>query len=167
MTNQEADRVYSELIGILADTRLSWVANQVEARTTLGKLEEKKITVFEPDETGESAVVFSPTPRMRKATVTSSVDYSGKEKLGLLLDAVERATTEAASIEDELAKLIAAEFPSELSPNAEATAEFIFKDPSNRQRDIVSNVGHRAELHKVIRRLSPLIDKVRIEINAS
>jgi hypothetical protein len=165
MNDSEAERIYETLMREIGATQLRWVAEEIQEQIAIGNLEEKKITIIETDDQ-EQGYAFPSQSRSRKATVTGSIEFAGKEKLRLLLSALHRATAESASIEDRLAGLISADFPKELREDAWSIAEFSFQDQTDREKIFISTVASRSSLLNSVKDLAPLIEELQGEINA-
>src|SRR5712692_7329443 len=54
VTDQDYERIYQELVGILEKNNLMWVADQVEEQIHIGKLDNIKIKTFKTLLTNES-----------------------------------------------------------------------------------------------------------------
>ena len=95
MDEIEYAKVYQELAAILNEFNLGWVAQQVADTVEIGKtIEERSLK--------------------RKTPLLKIVDYTSKEQLLMLIDAVEQATVHTSEMEDEIAYFLKVE--SESSP---------------------------------------------------
>src|SRR4051794_3740366 len=99
ITDSEVDKVYDTLRGTLQETGFSWVAAQVAREIRLGKTESKKIRTTERDEP-EEFLLDNPIRTGKPEMFTSSVEYTPKERLELLLAALEHASIEVAEVHD-------------------------------------------------------------------
>jgi len=95
MDEIEYARVYQELAAILNEFNLGWVAQQVADTVEIGKTIEER------------------SPK-RKTPLLKIENYTAKEQLLLLIDAIEQATVNTSEIEDEIAYFLKVE--SETSP---------------------------------------------------
>lgn len=103
MNDQECTQVYEQLISILNQNKLGWVAAQVEEQVRLGKTVKKEIETlkeshgeFELFTTDEYPRSFKKGP---KATFPITVEYQPSERLKLLLDAIEHVAINTADME--------------------------------------------------------------------
>jgi hypothetical protein len=76
MTNEEADRMYQQLLQSLESIRLHWVAEQVREEVSLGKLELKRVRVFETD-AAELAIGISTVPSRPQRAFPKELGTSG------------------------------------------------------------------------------------------
>jgi hypothetical protein len=86
VNDEEADRLYTRLLRMLGDRQLRWVAEQVSEEVALGRTFSKTVPVLDSQESPEGS-----RPRRRKTKFVSTVQYTPKERLSLLLDAIDRA----------------------------------------------------------------------------
>ncbi|WP_341734941.1 hypothetical protein [Microcoleus sp. EPA2] len=95
MDDIEYARVYQEMAAMLDEFNLGWVAQQVADNVEIGKtIEERSLK--------------------RKTPLLKIEDYTPKEQLLMLIDAVEQATVHTSEMEDEIAYFLKVE--SETSP---------------------------------------------------
>ncbi|MEK0181830.1 MAG: hypothetical protein EAZ98_16240 [Oscillatoriales cyanobacterium] len=95
MDDIEYARVYQQLAAMLDEFNLGWVAQQVADNVEIGKtIEERSLK--------------------RKTPLLKIEDYTPKEQLLMLIDAVEQATVHTSEMEDEIAYFLKVE--SETSP---------------------------------------------------
>lgn len=95
MDEIEYARIYQELAAILNELNLGWVAQQVADTVEIGKtIQERSLK--------------------RKTPLLKIEDYTAKEQLLLLTDAIEQATVNTSEMEDEIAYFLKVE--SETSP---------------------------------------------------
>lgn len=95
MDDIEYARLYQELAAMLQEFNLGWVAQQVADNVEIGKtIEERSLK--------------------RKTPLLKIEDYTPKEQLLMLIDAVEQATVHTSEMEDEIAYFLKVE--SETSP---------------------------------------------------
>ena len=95
MDEIEYAKLYQELAAILNEFNLGWVVQQVADTVEIGKvIEERSLK--------------------RKTPLLKIEDYTAKEQLLLLIDAVEQATVNTSEMEDEIAYFLKVE--SETSP---------------------------------------------------
>ena len=95
LLDQQAEAVHEELTDLLADAGWGWVVGQVLDEIRLGKIEAKRVRVSELSLDDEYLVSRLPEkPRAKSEIFTHTVPYSPREKLGLLVKAMERSTIE-------------------------------------------------------------------------
>lgn len=173
MIEAEAQKTYEALLHIVRETRgLGWVADQAEQLVSFGHLEERQISTVSrrPDEAAPAS--FSGTRgwtqrrSSRTAAYTESIQFTGREKLLILLDAVSSATVGAAAIEQEVAALASEGFPVELTHNSEPTAELSFLDDGS-ERESVSTAAGRSAAVEPLKKLQGLIDELRAAADAT
>lgn len=175
MNEAEAQRTYDALLSIVRETKgLAWVSVQVHQLASFGRLEVRQVQTVAGKSDGDGLVLRQAVPvthaethrrPRRTAAYTESVQYSGREKLLLLLDAVSRATVGAASIEQEVAALASEGFPVDLAREAMPTAELSFIDES--EQESVSTAEGRAAAAEPLKKLQGLIDELRAAADAA
>jgi hypothetical protein len=108
MTEEESIGAYTELSHILEQLQLSWIIHQVEELVRLGKPVPKRVKTFkesseEPllsllNESDYGLTRFKPGAA---AELTEVVAYTPKERLLLLIDAIEQAVVNTSQMEAE------------------------------------------------------------------
>ena len=103
MDGKEFNEVYDFLVDTLKQKGLRWVATQVTEQVKLGKTVEKEIETFKEfrDKSIEQIDYLSEIPLKKgpKATFPITEEYSQKEKLILLIDAIEQAVVNTSEME--------------------------------------------------------------------
>jgi hypothetical protein len=106
MDDKEIDRLYEDLSTMIDQLKMGWVRTQVNEQIRLGKIEDEEIKVLRhkraPKKVAHSAIFtgeFQPGP---KESFLRTVEYDSRERLLLLIDAVEQAIANTAEMEQEL-----------------------------------------------------------------
>lgn len=93
MTAEKCLQLYDEFVRLLREHRFDWVVAEVEEQIRLGKTAEERIVVSE-----EFALEITPEADTRRARgrpgrtrFLKCVDYTARERLLLIIDAVEHA----------------------------------------------------------------------------
>lgn len=115
MNDDERNEVFNTLINILNDQGLGWVVNQVHEQIRLGKTEEREIKTLRESRQGPS--LFDPDDYRSQlkpgplAKFPVAVDYNPKERLQLLIDAIEQSVVHTAQMEEDLITYFETEIP--------------------------------------------------------
>lgn len=116
MTTEECNIVYDTLVDILNKSELGWIVSQVEDQLRIGKTVEKEITTLTEGRSRNALLGFEEyREHLRsgpKATFPVTIDYDSKEKLSLLVDAVEQAVVDTAEMEKHILDFFGEELPS-------------------------------------------------------
>jgi|GEM_PF-6423024 len=106
MNDQECLRAYETLGTILSENGLVWIISQVEEQIRLGKTVEREIeTLKDVRETGlqSSSSSLSNLKKGPRAKFPVTESYSSPEQLKVMIDAIERAVLDSATMENHLA----------------------------------------------------------------
>jgi hypothetical protein len=111
MTEEQCAESYNFLINLLRDLNFSWVIQQVEAAIRVGLLIEKPIREISPGHTAEGVgfEVIEPTEpqhRGRSKSIIQRVEYSDRERLQILIDAIEHAILYTTDLQEATLKLM-------------------------------------------------------------
>ena len=93
MTDAEATQVFALLTETLREAKLAWIAEQADASISQGILSSKSIRELGVHADDVPYLVASEKSRPAK-TLVIAVEYSPKQKLNLLVEAIERGTVE-------------------------------------------------------------------------
>jgi hypothetical protein len=96
MTESEAQETFLALITAMERSRLLWVIEQVRQEISLGKTSSKTLSVS-PEEFG-----ILPRPRKQRVKFLSTEEYSHKEQVLLVLDAIEQTVVASAEMQNEI-----------------------------------------------------------------
>jgi len=102
MTDQECDTVFAELVKFLNANGMDWIAEAVSLEIEEGKEVEKLVDYF--DEVFSS---LNRRPLLKKSgtkKITTYDEYNPKEKLRLLIDAIENIAVDTAFMEEAIIK---------------------------------------------------------------
>jgi hypothetical protein len=107
----ECTVVYDHLVDYLQDNSLTWVVDQINDTLALGKISTKKVKPFRdlaekgsrPPSTYEQTHMLTSVgyslPVGSETELTASLDYSPRERLALLIQAIETAVMETVAME--------------------------------------------------------------------
>lgn len=100
-TDNEINQMYDALVSALRGLRLDWVIEEVEAQVALGRLSVKKVRPAEfkarfEDRHNQENYVNKPKGQSLKFVV--SEEYTPRERLMILLDAVESAVVQTVEV---------------------------------------------------------------------
>ena len=153
MKDKECDQIFEYLKEKLMAIKLSWIVEQVEEDIRIGKLSEEK-----PD-SRKSIFDFPFDKNINKKSkhkMPHIIEYSAKDKLNLLLNAIEQAMVNIPLIEMNLLQ----SFNDYLNKSISIT--FHSEDPNIRSFDIVEIDAHiNTDLGK---RFKELLDILSVEI---
>jgi hypothetical protein len=112
MTEEQCAEAYDILANLLRRSNLAWVMDQVDADVRVGKLIEKPIREISDRHTaGSIAFELVEAPELqrrgRSGSIRQRVEYSNRERLQLLVEAIEYAVLHTADLEEAALKLIA------------------------------------------------------------
>src|SRR3990172_6810157 len=160
MNEQECTQVYEQLINILNQSKLGWVAAQVEEQVRLGKTVKKEIEtlkeshgVFDLFTADENPRSFKKGP---KATFPVTVKYQSSECLKLLLDAIEHVAVNTADMENHVVNCFGSEMGNWLGISFESE-EIDVAPISIDKQTVISRLENA-------KRLKELLNTLRIEI---
>ena len=100
MTDEQADEIYVGVITNLREERLDWIVSEVEVAVRAGK------TVAFPIANDESAVNRAQGKRALPAIGHQQRTFTAKERLLLLLDAVDSGVCSPITMESDLVKVL-------------------------------------------------------------
>jgi hypothetical protein len=111
MTEEQCAECYNFLINLLRDLNFSWVVQQVEAAIRVGSLSEKPIREISAGHAVEGIgfEVIEPTEpqrRGRSKSIIQRVEYSDRERLRILIGAVEHAIVHTTDLQEATLKLL-------------------------------------------------------------
>jgi hypothetical protein len=112
MTEEQCAETYDILADLLRRSNLAWVMDQVDADVRVGKLIEKPIREISARHTARNIafeLVDAPEPqrRGRSGSIRHRVEYSNRERLQVLIEAIEHAVIHTADLEEAALKLMA------------------------------------------------------------
>ena len=98
MTDNEAIEVLERLRDMLLNRKLAWVLEQVSEEIHAGRLTTKPVKLSNPPPLWRDGSAAADERRHRSSTATfpATIEYSGKERLGLLIDAIEQGVVKLA-----------------------------------------------------------------------
>lgn len=160
MTNEEAEVAFAELTRILNGQGLGWLVDSVRDDIQLGSLGEINQSDISANEFKSASESLQPSYRraIRKSTnFLVRKDYSPKEQLILLVDAIEDIVVQANACEDavltyfkETGGPLVISFLSETQPGQPNVSE-------------VAEIGSRSD---AVRKLSALLHELKGEVNS-
>lgn len=113
MEDKECKEVYNKLVDVLNQEGLQWVTTEVADQIRLGKTVEKEIDTLKESSFRQGVLAYDQggdrLKRGPKATFPITVDYSKKEALFLLIDAIEHVVVNTAEMENQLFNTLAKE----------------------------------------------------------
>ena len=109
MPERDLDQAYSIILEALRAHGLSWVAAQVQDQVRAGKPTTRMVAPRPAAVTGLFADELSQPRSPRRERLAATEPYSPKERLGLALDALERAVIQTGDMEEEVMKFFATE----------------------------------------------------------
>lgn len=100
MTDEKCLQLYNEFVQLLREHRFDWVVEEVEGQLRLGKTAEERIVVSEEFALESSPEADAPPARGRPARTRflKRVDYTARERLLLIIGAVEHAVLDVGEI---------------------------------------------------------------------
>jgi len=130
MTEEQCAETYDLLANLLRRSNLEWVMDQVDADVRVGKLVEKSIREISTRHTERSVAfelieTFEPQRRVRSGSIRQRVEYSNRERLLVLIEAIEHAVLHTAELEEATLKLMA---------NTHASLQIVFDPDGSNER---------------------------------
>jgi hypothetical protein len=163
MNDQECDEVYEFLLAALTKSGLEWVSDQVVDQVHLGKTVEIEVETLREIRPAESLFTsFGPDQNLfhlrkgPRATFPITIEYRPKERVLLLIDAINQAIVNTAEMESILTEY----FDSEVGH--EMTVEFD-SDEADSARAVVSHQGASLRI-ATSQKLKGLLEELRNEI---
>jgi hypothetical protein len=104
MTEDEAATIFRELAALLQKHDLQWVVTETLDQVRLGRTSRESISIEPFESSAELSLpeaAHATKRRARKELLTKTVPYSKVERLGLLLDGIERATIHPLEMESD------------------------------------------------------------------
>lgn len=161
MNNQECNKAYETLVRVLNRNGLEWITAQVGEQVRIGKTIQRKIETLE-EVRGPSLFNVADYPgRLKKgpkATFPVTVDYEPPERLRLLIDAVEQAVVNTASMECHLSDYF------ETEGQGWQGIRFYADEPASEPKSLDKRSA--ASRLKNSRKLKGLLDLLRREISS-
>jgi hypothetical protein len=161
MNDKECDEVYQRLTDMVNQIGLEWVIAQVAEQIRLWKTVEKEIETLRETRTERTLFTVneyrSEFRKGPKATFPVTVEYSSRERLSLLIDAIEQAVVNTADMEHHLLN-----FFDKATEKWDGVIQFYSEEPDIRPRSIDKRVS--ASRLESSRRLRQLLDNLRQEI---
>jgi hypothetical protein len=161
LTESEALIAYDELREAITEAGFSWVAEEVDSEVRLGMTEAKRIRTSERD-TPEEFLLSSVGRYTKPATFTGSVEYNARQRLGLLVDAIERASLDVADLHAATVHILLD--GSARQPARDNLRQIVFVDPVTAETRESSTPETRAKLSSATAALQPLLSELREEI---
>src|SRR5262249_1302237 len=161
MTEEQGAETYDLLANLLRRSNLEWVMDQVDADVRVGKLVEKSIREISTNHTERTSSfdrieTFEPQSRVSSGAIRQRVEYSNRERLLVLIEAIAHAVLHTAELEEATLKLMA---------NTHASLQIVFEpDGSNErpfsvdQADTSSRQQFRNDLRQALNQLKARID---------
>jgi hypothetical protein len=143
------DNLYKAIVKILMIEKMEWIIQEIETKSQAGK-----ITILTPEEVKD-------LPKGKKQR-TFSTDYTPKERLILLIDAIEYVITNNTEMEKEILQFFSSQTPTQLSRKAKAIHFSAEEGDDNvtiidKQR-VIQHQDHVHKLKEIINRLRGLIN---------
>lgn len=100
MTDEKCLQLYNEFVQLLREHHFDWVVAEVEGQLRLGKTAEERIVVSEEFalETSPQAPARRARGRPARTRFLKRVDYTARERLLLIIEAVEHAVLDVGEI---------------------------------------------------------------------
>jgi hypothetical protein len=161
ITDSEALNLYENLRRLLTEIKFEWVVAEVDSEVRLGKTETTRIRTFDTDVPSELLELTD--VRYGKPTrFTRTIEYTPRERLTLLIDAVERASVDVAELHEAAISTLA-ESASITRPQR-SISEISFVDPISGETRESSTAEARRKLSLAAANLRPLLQEIRQEL---
>jgi len=157
MTNEECRTAYEALLGYLRMHKMGWLADTIEADVAEGKDEEKRVNTFRQVIDSDGSV-GAPLPSRSAVRFIHIMDYTGKEKLAIAIDAIEATVVETAFMERDFFRTLTpstGEAPVGNAPDAVAFSSDRIQQPSHRftRSDVPDRVQSAEKLQTLLSEL--------------
>jgi hypothetical protein len=161
MNDQECIHVFQQLIKIINDNGLGWVAEQVSEQIRIGKTIQREIETLKE---GKGLPLFSTVDdysskliKGPRVTFPVTVEYQPNERLELLINAVRQTIVDTADMEHYLVSFL------EKNDDAPARIQFYLDEPNSEPKSIGAETI--AIRHESSKRLNGLLESLQKEIN--
>jgi len=161
MNDQECNQAYESMVGILNQNGLEWVTAQVAEQIRIGKTIQREIETLQEVRGRGLFTVADYSSQLKKgpkATFPVTVDYEPPERLRLLIDAVEQAVVNTASMEHHLSEYF------EREGRDWQGIRFYADEPASEPKSLDKRSG--ASRFENSRKLKELLDALRQEISS-
>ncbi|SRR6266496_2152420 len=160
MTDEKAVEAFHKLSDMLRGAAMEWILTEVNDTLIVGQLEIKKVPATESP--GEDDLFLSPRPRRVTASFTATAEYPPKERLRILINAIEQVWVATAGMQDYVATV----FLKELNTNGHPISRFEFQSEDG-IRQHKSEEAVRANRSRIAGILKPLLAELREAIDAT
>lgn len=156
MTNAECETAFAELEEAVNKIGLQWVTTQVAEELRFGRTVTRKVS-SRPDTPDESVLESLDERRRSKVRVSATRPYSAKERLLILLDAIERAAVATEEMESSVRDCL------NRSPAGWSAIRLVRTDEANRDPLLIEAAPneyrsrHSAALKRLISALREMI----------
>ena len=163
MDDEDYNDIFSALSDVLREKEMLWVLDQVNEQIRLGKTESKEIASQEDDRRqsplpGIGTMQRMPRGRARKKEeFLVTTEYTAKEKLLLLIDAIEQAVVNTSKMVHDTLEFTHEEFNID---------EITFYSEENQQSKTFSS-DEFAVKDRQVAHLKDLLEKLRNQVNAN
>jgi len=164
MTEEDARENYLRIASVIKGTKFQWILEEVEQEILRGKPSQKRLKVQKAEESFWATDAQVSHEKQSLAKFTASIEYTAEEQVALLIDALEQATSEAASMEISTA-LILNEICQRKEGPGQVTIEFRGEGETPALHR--STPQGRRELISWQKSISSLLEELKEEINAN
>ncbi len=161
MNELDYQEAYDTLVEILNNNGLGWVASQVDEHIRIGKTIQKEIETLKEDRYPQLFSDDVYQSRFRKGardTFPVVEEYQPRERLELLVDAIEKVVLDTAQIESEVLDYVGKNW------NNWEGFQFFTDEPGTEPRRLTSDIS-KSRL-EYSRNLGQFLDAVRKEVSS-
>lgn len=163
MDDKDYNDIFSALADVLRQKEMLWVLDQVNEQIRLGKTESKEISPQDEDYRQSTLLDIGPRPKTtrgrarKKEEFLVTTEYTPKEKLLLLIDAIEQAVVNTNRMVHDTLEFTHEEFTID---------EITFYSEEN-QKSKTFSTSEFEEKDREIAYLKGLLEKLRNQVNAN
>ena len=162
MNPEECRNTFAELSSFMREAGLAWAVEDVEATIRLGKPQTKSVSLLKETES-KQLMVFETEPRAQKRSpgkkveLTTSISYSEREKLLMLIAALKQVTINVFNLETEIAKF---------AGQSSAPHRFEFWNEDTDERELELNIEHISQRSDRVANFEHLVAELEREASA-
>jgi hypothetical protein len=163
MTEEQCAETYNILAKLLRDSNLEWVMDQIDAEVRVGKLLEKPIREISVGYANRNVAfelveATEPQRRGRSGSIRQRVEYSNRERLQVMIEAIEHAILHIADLEEATLKLM---------HNGDPSIQIAFEPDGSNERPFRVNQADINSRRQFLNQLRQALNQLKVQIHAA